>query len=158
MGGDTFTFFITLANDRQTQGRFWSIHDVLLPKERIVRISIITFELNPLRFAVSRQKWNGKNEYEVMQALFRLSIASVISNQYIATKLCIPIEQILINIFPLSQQWFHVNMRKKCWKYITLRAASEKTPPQSSLPITTLATLAEWRRNVWVVACAGARI
>ena len=43
-------------------------------------------------------------------------------------------------------------------KYITHHAASEKTPPQSSWPITTLATLAEWRQNVWVVACAGARI
>ena len=48
-----------------------------------------------------------------MQALLRLSIASVISNQYIATKFCISIGQILLSTFPLSQQWFHVNMRKK---------------------------------------------
>ena len=48
--------------------------------------------------------------------------------------------------------------KKRVEKYITLRAVSEKTPPQSSWPITTLATLAEWGRDVWVVACAGARI
>ena len=43
-------------------------------------------------------------------------------------------------------------------KYITLFVVAEKTLPRSSWPITTFATLAQWRRNVWVVACASARI
>ena len=48
--------------------------------------------------------------------------------------------------------------KKRVEKYITPRAVSEKTPPQSSRPITTHATLAWWRRKFWVVACAGARL
>ena len=47
---------------------------------------------------------------------------------------------------------------KRVEKYITPLAVSEKTPPQSSWPITMHATLAKWRRKVWVVACAGARL
>ena len=43
-------------------------------------------------------------------------------------------------------------------KYITLRAFSEKTLPQKSWPITTLATMGQWRHNVWVVAYVGARL
>ena len=53
-------------------------------------------------------------------------------------------------------------MRKKkkklIEKYITLRAFSEKTLPQKSWPITTLATTGQRRHNVWVVACASARV
>ena len=53
-------------------------------------------------------------------------------------------------------------MRKKkkklVEKYITLRAVSEKTLPQKSWPVTTLATMGQRRHNVWVVACAGARV
>ena len=60
-----------------------------------------------------------------------LSIAGVISNQYIVE---------LVE------------------KYITLRAVSDKTLPQKSWPITTLATMGQRRHNVWVVACAGARV
>ena len=52
----------------------------------------------------------------------------------------------------------HKKEKTRAEKYITPRAVSEKTPPQSSWPITTHATLAWWRRKVWVVACAGARI
>ena len=43
-------------------------------------------------------------------------------------------------------------------KYITLRVVSENTLPQKSWPITTLATMGQRRHNVWVVACAGARV
>ena len=35
---------------------------------------------------------------------------------------------------------------------------SENTLPQKSWPITTLATMGQRRHNVWVVACAGARV
>ena len=53
-------------------------------------------------------------------------------------------------------------MRKKkkklVEKYITLPAVSEKTLPQKIWPITMLATLGQRRHNVWVVACAGARV
>ena len=53
-------------------------------------------------------------------------------------------------------------MRKKkkklVEKYITLRAFSEKTLPQKSWPITMLATMGQRRHNVWLVACAGARL
>ena len=45
-------------------------------------------------------------------------------------------------------------MRKKkkklVEKYITLRAVSDKTLPQKSWPITTLATMGQRRHNVWV--------
>ena len=43
-------------------------------------------------------------------------------------------------------------------KYITFRVVSEKTLSQKSWPITTLATTGQQRHNVWVVACAGARV
>ena len=53
-------------------------------------------------------------------------------------------------------------MRKKkkklVEKYISLRAVSEKALPPKSWPITTLATMGQRRHNVWVVACAGARV
>ena len=53
-------------------------------------------------------------------------------------------------------------MRKKkkklVEKYITLRVVSENTLPPKSWPITMLATMGQRRHNVWVVACAGARV
>ena len=87
-------------------------------------------------------------------AVHNLGIASAISNQHVATNLCIPIEQILLITFPLSQQWFHANMckrKKKRWKIFTLRAASEKTPPPKTVDQSQLsATMGRRRRNVWV--------
>ena len=43
-------------------------------------------------------------------------------------------------------------------KIITLCAASEKTPPRNSWPITMLPTMDQRRQNVWVGAWAGTRI
>ena len=48
--------------------------------------------------------------------------------------------------------------KKTCWKIHYFPWVSEKTLSQKSWPITTLATTGQRRHNVWVVACAGARV
>ena len=79
-----------------------------------------------------------------MQALFRLRALPVSS----------VISILLQNVAYQQNNYFSVHFRylnndsmlkkkqKRVQKYITPRAVSKKTPPQSSWPITTLATLA----------------
>ena len=106
-------------------------------------------------FRISSQMKLGKIAFEVMQALFRLwalpvsSVTSILQQNLHANK------QILLVAFPLSLRWSHANVRNKSVeKYIILCVASEKTPPQSSWPITALATMGWQRQNVWLAACA----
>ena len=65
---------------------------------RIVRISTTTFELNPLESTnfpdLIKNKIGENYIWSYAGALQTWSIASAISDQHIATKLCIPIEQI----------------------------------------------------------------
>ena len=95
-------------------------------------------------------------------AVHNLGIASAISNQHVATNLCIPIEQILLSTFPLSQQWFHANMckrKKKALKNIySPRGFREDTTTQNSWPITTLSNHGPAETKCLSGPCAGVRI
>ena len=48
--------------------------------------------------------------------------------------------------------------KKTCWKIHYSPCSFREDTAQKSWPITTLATMGQRRHNVWVVACAGARV
>ena len=132
---------------RKSQERFWSSHHVLALEERIVRISTITFELNHLNFPnLIKNEMRKKCIWSYAGALQTSNIATVINNQQTATKLCMPIAQILLN----NESMFNVRKKgnKNCWK-ISPRAASEDTPKaadqsQRSQPWARWDWMSEW--------------
>ena len=120
-------------------------------------ISTITFELNPLKFSVSHKTWYGRKWH---LKLYRRCSEHYQCHQWPAYcyKILHTNRTNTSQCISLIKQWFHANMRKKnknAEKNIVFRA--EKTPPQISWPITTLATMVQLRHNIWGRGSMGAR-